>query len=260
MNPFILILSNLIYRPIFNLLIVFLTISGGNLWISIIALTLTIRLALLKTSLAQNQMQQQMTDIQPKIQEIQDKYKDDPEKMSAEMMKVLKTQWAWPLKWCLVTLIQIPVFLGLFYVIKDFSLNKVTSDSLYSFFNFFWNKFLETASIDHYLFWLDLLHGWNNATLILAIIWWELVYLQMKLTMLNKPATPSLPWNAQMPDMNKMMGFMNIMMVLMMWTFIYQMPAWIGIYILTTTLFGIAQFGWQYRELLKVKLWLFHKK
>jgi membrane protein insertase Oxa1/YidC/SpoIIIJ len=42
-------------------------------------------------------------------------------------------------------------------------------------------------------------------------------------------------------------------MVVMMMVFVYTMPAGIGLYIVTTTLFTVLQFAYQYRELLKIK-------
>jgi membrane protein insertase Oxa1/YidC/SpoIIIJ len=82
------------------------------------------------------------------------------------------------------------------------------------------------------------------------------MYLQIKLTMLTKPATsmPSMPGMPAMPDMNKMMRMMNYFMIGMMMLFVYTMPAGIGLYIITTTLFTVLQFAYQYKELLKIKL------
>ena len=56
-------------------------------------------------------MQKGMGNLQPKLQEIQEKYKDDPKKLSAETMKVFKKDGKGPLKGCLQMLIQIPVFI-----------------------------------------------------------------------------------------------------------------------------------------------------
>lgn len=56
-----------------------------------------------------------------------------------------------------------------------------------------------------------------------------------------------------MPDMSKMMGGMNIFFVFMMGAFVWSMPAAIGLYIITTTLFGVIQHTVQYRPALKAK-------
>jgi membrane protein insertase Oxa1/YidC/SpoIIIJ len=61
-----------------------------------------------------------------------------------------------------------------------------------------------------------------------------------------------------MPDMSKMMWMMNIFMVFMMWSFVYTMNAWVGLYIVTTTLFSVAQYSIQYRALIRAK-WIERK-
>lgn len=269
MNPLIILLTELVYRPIFNLLVIFLTVFKWNMWLAIIALTLSIRLLMFKSSVAQNDMQKQMTDLQPKLHEIQEKYKDDPTKMSEETMKILKTHWWWPLKWCLMMLIQLPIFIWLFYVIKNFSaaidpskINLLINDNIYSFFSFITKWYLNVSHLNSYFLGIDL-YVWKN--ILLSILAWLLIYFQMKLTMLNKPATPTqtpaMPWMPAMPDMSKMMWFMNIFMVFMMFSFVYSINAWVWIYIITTTLFSIVQYMIQYKELIKVKLIvLFSKK
>jgi YidC/Oxa1 family membrane protein insertase len=92
MNPFSLLYSEIITRPIFNLLILLLLIFGGNLGWSIIVLTLVLRFALLPVTAAGNAMGKQMGNLQPKMAELQEKYKDDPEKLSSETMKLFKTE------------------------------------------------------------------------------------------------------------------------------------------------------------------------
>lgn len=254
MNPFSLIFLDIIYRPIFNLLLILLELFSLHLWIAIIVLTLIVRLILLKPALAWNAMQKQMTDLQPKLKEIQDKYKDDQQKMAEETMKVFKQHWSWPLKGCIMLLIQIPVFIWLFFVVKWLSEEEwiINMQHLYSFLNWLWVNWLDISALNSVLFSVDLLSKWS---ILFAIIAWILIFLQFKLTMMNRPAVPtSMPWWMNMPDMNKMMNFMNIGLVIIMVFFVFTMPAWIWIYIITTTLFSVVQYSIQYRELLKVKL------
>jgi YidC/Oxa1 family membrane protein insertase len=86
-----LILREIFFRPIFNLLLVFVFITGGSLGWGIVLLTIFIKLLLLKPTLATNDIQKHMTDLQPKIEEIKEKYKDDPQKMNEEMMKLFQS-------------------------------------------------------------------------------------------------------------------------------------------------------------------------
>lgn len=256
MNPIVLIVHDIIYRPIFNLLILFLAIFDLNLWISIILLTIVIRLILLKPALAWNEMQKQMTDLQPKLKEIQEKYKDNQQKMADETMKILKTKWAWPLKWCLMLLIQMPVFIWLFFVVRTLSETEwiIDMSSLYSFLELLNLWWLEISQVNTQFLWLELLNSWE---IILSLIAWILIFTQMKLATLNRqaPTIPNIPWAwANIPDLNKVMKFMNIFLALIMMSFVYSMPSWIWLYIVTTTTFSIIQFTIQYKEIIKIKL------
>lgn len=240
--------TEIVYRPIFNILILFLDLFQGSMWWAIIALTLLVRWLMRKNSAASNQMQSQMGDLQPKMQKIQEKYKDDPTKMQSEMMKLMKDKWAGPLKWCLTMLIQLPVFLWLFYVIRDYSQNNIP-DRVYSFFESFGTYFTQLTNVDTTFFGMDLLQSGN---LILAIVVAILMFAQMQMTMKSQPqkAPQMLPNGQQAPDMSKMMGMMWYFMAFMMWSFAYSVASWVGLYLLVTTLFGLVQFVYQRKELL----------
>ena len=250
MNPLNILRIEIVKRPIFNLLLVLLAIFGGNLGLAIIVLTLIIRLLLIKNALAATKMQWQMGSFGPKMQEIQDKHKDDPQQMSSEMMNLFKKDGGGPLKWCMTMLVQIPVFLGLFYNVKDIATGEINV-SAYSFLEWLNVNF---DAIQTMFLGIDLLAANNILLTVLAAI---LMYAQMKFTTMIKPAsTPKLPGvtdKAGMPDMSKMMGSMNIIFVVMMGAFVRSMPAAIGLYIITTTLFWVIQYTVQYRPVLKAK-------
>lgn len=246
--------TEILYRPIFNILAIFLAIFGGNLGIAIVLLTITIRLLMVKQTLAGNDMQKGMGALQPKLNEIQEKYKDDPKKLSEETMKVFKTDGKWAFKWCLMMLIQIPVFIWLYYVIRHMATATIPQERLYSFFNSFWARFVEsdalkTGVINTHFLGMDLLATKNIALTIVAAVF---TYLQTKLTTLAKPATPNVS-GQKVPDMGKMMWFMNIFLVFMIGSFVYTMQTWVGLYMVTTTIFSVGQYAWQYRALLRAK-------
>lgn len=246
--------TEILYRPIFNILAVFLAIFGGNLGIAIILLTITIRLLMVKQTLAGNDMQKGMWALQPKLNEIQEKYKDDPKKLSEETMKVFKTDGKGAFKGCLMMIIQIPVFIWLYYVIRHMAAATIPPEWLYSFFHSFGARFVEpnaltTGVIQTHFLGMDLLATKNIALTIIAAVF---TYLQTKLTTLAKPATPNVP-GQKVPDMGKMMWFMNIFLVFMIGSFVYTMQTGVGLYIVTTTVFSVAQYAWQYRALLRAK-------
>jgi len=107
-------------------------------------------------------------------------------------------------------LIQIPVFIGLFTVIRKISNNQIPAEWLYSFMPF-GQKYLDPVNINHMFLGIDLLATKNIVLTVIAAVF---TYLQMKLTTIAKPMTPTIP-GANTPDMGKMMGFMNIFMVFM---------------------------------------------
>ncbi len=98
MNPLSLLRIEIIKRPMFNMLLILLAMFGGNLGLAIIVLTILIRVLLIKNALAATKMQGDMAEFSPKMQEIQDKYADDPQQMSAEMMNLFKKNGGGPLK------------------------------------------------------------------------------------------------------------------------------------------------------------------
>ncbi len=245
---FWLLFTEILYRPIFNILVVFLGIFGANLWFAIVLLTILVRALMIKQTSMGNDMQKGMNDLQPKLNALQEKHKDDPKKLSEETMKVFKTDGKGPLKGCLMMLIQIPVFISLFTVIRNISGNQIPADWLYSFLPF-GAKFLNPANINHFFLGMDMLATKN---IILTVIAWVFTYLQMYLTTLAKPATPQIP-GQNMPDMSKMMGTMNIFMVFMIGSFVYGTQAGVGLYITTTSVFSVVQYSIQYKELIKAK-------
>lgn len=173
-------------------------------------------------------------------------------------MKLFKTDGKWAFKWCLMMLIQIPVFIWLYRVIKDMANATIPQTWLYSFFHGFGAPFvsseaLTNGTIHTNFLGMDLLATKNVVLTIIAAIF---TYLQTKITTLAKPATsPATVAGQKAPDMTKMMWFMNIFMVFMIGSFVYTMQAWVGLYMATTTIFSVLQYSRQYRALLRAK-WL----
>jgi YidC/Oxa1 family membrane protein insertase len=93
--------------------------SSGWAWgLSIVFLTILMRLALIPLFVKQIRTQRAMQVLQPKMKELQAKYKGDRETLNAEMMKLYKEQGANPLAGCLPLLLQMPVFFALFHVLS----------------------------------------------------------------------------------------------------------------------------------------------
>lgn len=90
-----------------------------NYGVAIILLTVIIRALMLPLYIKQYQSASEMGEIQPQIQEIQKKYKDDKEKLNEEMMKLYQENKVNPAGGCLPLLIQMPILFALYYVISQ---------------------------------------------------------------------------------------------------------------------------------------------
>jgi YidC/Oxa1 family membrane protein insertase len=86
----------------------------GNYAAAILALTTIIKLVLWPIQNKANRSMRQMAALSPKMQELREKYKDDPTRMNQEVMKLYKEYGINPVGGCLPMVIQIPIFFGLF--------------------------------------------------------------------------------------------------------------------------------------------------
>ncbi|MFI7596431.1 membrane protein insertase YidC [Actinoplanes sp. NPDC049681] len=91
-------------------------------WIlSIVFLVVTLRVILFPVFVKQIKSQRAMQALQPKVKELQEKHKGDRETLQKEMMELYRVEKANPLMGCLPMFLQIPVFLGLFHVLRRLS-------------------------------------------------------------------------------------------------------------------------------------------
>src|SRR3990167_7587577 len=129
------IYHELLYRPILNLLVyLYNVIPGHDIGLAIIFVTLIIRLVLYPSFRSSLKSQKALQEIQPKMEEVKDKHKDDKQAQMEAMMKVYKEHKVNPLSSCLPLIIQLPVILALFQVLNT-QLPKTTIEGLYTFIN-----------------------------------------------------------------------------------------------------------------------------
>jgi YidC/Oxa1 family membrane protein insertase len=111
--------NNVIYYPILNLLIVFYDLLFDNLGLAIIVIAILIRLILIPLMKNQTEMTKKMSSLKPQLDELQKKYKNNPEKLSQEQIKLYKKVGYNPLG-CLVTFIpQLIILSVLIQVIRN---------------------------------------------------------------------------------------------------------------------------------------------
>lgn len=213
------------YQPIFNLLVFLYNIlPGHDLGIAILLLTFLIRLVLYPLSRQAIRSQKELQTIQPEIEALKEKYKDDKEKMGPELMALYKTKKVNPFASCLPTLIQLPF---LFAIYKVF-LNGLTQDnSMAALYNFIANP----GQLNTIAFGFFNLAGKNIWLAILA----GLAQFWQSKTMMGKNQAP----------VAGMAGAMNKQMLYFMPAFTAAigatLPAGLTLYWLFTTLFSVAQ-------------------
>ena len=96
--------------------------SNGVIWaLSVIFLVVTLRIFLFWPAAKQIRFSRKMQEMQPRMKELQKRYKNDREKLAVETRKLQKQEGFNPLLGCLPMLIQVPVFLGLFHVLRSFN-------------------------------------------------------------------------------------------------------------------------------------------
>lgn len=100
-------------RPLLELMLLLNRVTGNYGW-SIILLTIGVRLAFYPINKRQALAMKQMQKIQPELKRLQEKFKDDREKLNRELMEVYRRHKVNPLAGCLPMLLQLPVFLGLY--------------------------------------------------------------------------------------------------------------------------------------------------
>lgn len=127
------IVRTILYQPLFNALIFLVwLIPSHNIGWAIVALTIIIRIILLPSSMKATRQQKKMRDLQPAIQELQEKYKGDKQKQAQMLMDFYKENKVNPLGSCLPLLIQLPILIILYYVFQA-GLDSSKLSMLYGF-------------------------------------------------------------------------------------------------------------------------------
>jgi len=100
-----------------------ITVSFGipNYGIAIILLTVVIKMLLYPLTVKQVKSMKAMQDLAPKMKALQEKYKDNKEKLNAEMATLYKNAGVNPVAGCLPLLVQMPFLIAIFYAIRDYN-------------------------------------------------------------------------------------------------------------------------------------------
>jgi YidC/Oxa1 family membrane protein insertase len=105
---------DIILNPFITVMTALYALLGNNIVLSIVVLTIFIRLLTYPLFAKQQQSTKKMQEIQPRLKKIQEKYKDDREKLAQAQMELYKEAGVNPLGGCLPLLVQFPILIGLY--------------------------------------------------------------------------------------------------------------------------------------------------
>lgn len=133
MSYLIYVYTQIIYRPLLNSLVfIYAYLPYHDLGLAIFGLTFVVRLILHPTVVQTLRSQKAMTRIQPRLKEIQERFKNDKETQARETMALYKSEGVHPLSGCLPVIIQIPLLIGLYQVFSA-GVKSFDASLLYSF-------------------------------------------------------------------------------------------------------------------------------
>lgn len=110
-------------------------IVGGSWGLSIVGLTILIRAILVPLTYKQLKSMQEMQRLAPELSALKEKYKDDKQRQQQEMMKFYQERGINPLASCLPLLLQLPVFISLFYMLRTDLKKHICGNQLVSYYN-----------------------------------------------------------------------------------------------------------------------------
>ncbi len=220
----------LLYQPLYNaLVLLYLYFPGHDFGIAVILLTVITRLIMYPLMLKSIKTQKALAELQPKIQEIQQKFKDDKARQTKETVALYQQAKINPFGGCLPLLLQLPMLFALYQVFwKGFGQERMYH--LYSF--------IPRPDIINpfFLGLVDL----SKASPVIAILAGISQYFQTKMM---TPAT-SLPagrqgQTGQFSNMlqKQMLYFFPVFTVFIVW----GLPSAIGLYWTVTNIFSIVQ-------------------
>ena len=231
------IFRTFVTKPLFNALIFIASfMPGHNLGLALIVLTLLVKLALLVPNRHALEGQKKLQDLQPRLDDIKKKFPGDSKRVQEETMKLWKEMKINPLQSCFPTLLQFPILIGLFYVIRNGVSIETSHHLIYAYYDHLPAKFLGTMFLG-----FDLLKPSYFVFPPLLVL---LQFIQMKMMMKKKKTadivvTP-LGKKSWIPEMDQQ-TVMTYVLPFMIGFFALKFPVAVSIYWGISTLFGIGQ-------------------
>jgi YidC/Oxa1 family membrane protein insertase len=216
-----------------NALLFFYDLLGNNFILAIAVFTIVIRVITLPLNMRQQRSMMRTQEIQPQIQAIQKKYRDNPQKMQEEFRKIGYNP-ADTLTGCLPTLIQFPILIGLYQAI--ITVLGTTPQALFELVPRVYAAINLTPLIpvENKFLWMNL--SQPDPFFVLPIVVFASMFIQQKLL------TPAVSKQSQQDNpAASMTQSMQYTMPLMFGFFSLQFPAGLSIYFILANIIGIVQ-------------------
>jgi len=245
--------NEVIINPMTNGLLLLYSLLGENFILAIAVFTIIIRLATLPLNLRQQRSSMRMQELQPQIKVIQQKYRDNPQKMQEEFKKIGYNPTE-TLTGCLPMLIQMPVLFGLFQVLRlvlastPQSLFELTQRIYDSFGGFI--DISALLPIDSKFLWMNL--GQPDPTFVLPLLVFGTMFIQQKYLSPAAAKADDKKGNqkGQQEDAAaSMQKSMQYTMPIMFGVFALNFQAGLSVYFVLSNIIGIGQ-GWYTRRIM----------
>lgn len=226
--------TTFLIKPLYNVFIYLIGVMpGGNVGFAIIVMTIAMRAIFYPAFSSSIRTQMGMAAVQGDLEEINQKYKDDPNEKAKATMALYKEKNIRPLAGFVAIIVQIPIFIALYYSFSREGLPHINSALLYP------SVHVPATVNIIFLGFLNLLTPHN---ILLALFVAFLQYLVVKLSIgrTNRAATKPLPADkaqAQAMQQNLMMYVLPGMYAVI----VYSLPAVAGLYFGVTNLISIGQ-------------------
>jgi len=233
--------NTILVNPILNVLVFLYSLTGQNMALAIVFLTLLIRALLLPIVIPSLKTMQKQRDLQPELTKLKKKYKYDKKKMAEAQMKLFKEHGLNPASGCISQIAMIIVLIALYNVIRTFSVD-VDINTLNDLIYFASQRFAEGASIDTSFWYMDL--GNKDPYFVLPVLAGVFQLLTSK--MMQPYVEQGEKAARQTPDKSDDLAYnmqeqMLYLMPLMMVIIGATLPSGAALYILVTTIFSMTQ-------------------
>ncbi|MEK7531265.1 MAG: YidC/Oxa1 family membrane protein insertase [Patescibacteria group bacterium] len=222
---------SVIYEPIYNALAFLVSsIPGGDVGIAIILITIVVKLILFPLALKASHTQRSMRALEPQMKNLKEKHKDSSETLARATLALYSEHKVNPFASILILFIQIPVILGLYWVILAESQSTGFDPSLlYSFVT------APEASSFVFLGLIDLAKG----SILLSVLVGITQFIQARLMMPNAPEKSGKGFQDDLAS--SMHIQMRYVLPVVLAVVAYVASAAIALYFLTSNIFGIIQ-------------------